>query len=337
MLEMFGAGEHRRDVRILFTCAGRRIELISAFVEAARSLGLRPDIHVADAENHFAAACIARQAHPVPPTSSPDYIRCLLSIVKRCKIDMLVPLTDTDLVKLAETRNEFARLSCAALISSPAVVHACRDKLLTYRFLTSHKIDTPATWTPDEALARRRHRFPYFLKPRRGSASKGSFVIRHRQELEAMVPRVPEAIVQEFVPGVEHTLDVYAGFDGRPRCVVPRERIEVRGGEVTKARTVKHPRIMATGARVVEALAQCVGLITIQLILSPERRIRVIEINPRFGGGVPLAIHAGANFPKWLLTEWLGRRPRIRLDQFRDGEIMLRFHQSFFLNGSTRT
>jgi len=80
-----------------------------------------------------------------------------------------------------------------------------------------------------------------------------------------------------------------------------------------------------------------VGLITIQLILSPERRIRVIEINPRFGGGVPLAIHAGANFPKWLLTEWLGRRPRIRLDQFRDGEIMLRFHQSFFLNGSTRT
>jgi carbamoyl-phosphate synthase large subunit len=329
---MFGAGAHRRDVRILFTCAGRRIELISAFVRAAKSLGLRPDIHVADTENHFAAARIANQAHRVPPTRSPDYIRSLLSIVKRRKIDILVPLTDMDLVKLAGAREEFARLSCVALISPPAVVQTCRDKLLTYRFLTSHKIDTPTTWTPQEALARRRHRFPCFLKPRRGSASKGGFVIRHRWELEAMVPWVPEAIVQEFVPGVEHTLDVYAGFDGRPRCVVPRERIEVRGGEVTKARTVKHPQIMATGACVVEALAQCVGLITIQLILSPEGKIRVIEINPRFGGGVPLAIHAGADFPKWLLTEWLGRKPRIRLDQFRDGEIMLRYHQAFFLN-----
>lgn len=328
---MYGAGARRRDVRILFTCAGRRIELISAFARAARSLGLRPDIHVADTENHFAAACIADEAHQVPPTHSTDYIRSLMRIVKRRRIDILVPLTDTDLVKLAESRDEFARFSCIALVSSPTVVHTCRDKLLTYRFLTSHKIDTPATWTAQEALTRRRHRFPYFLKPRRGSASRGSFVIHHRQDLEAMVPRVPEAIVQEYVPGLEHTLDVYAGFDGCPRCVVPRERIEVRGGEVTKARTVKNRQIMATGVRVVEALAQCVGLITIQLILSPDGRIRVIEINPRFGGGVPLAIHAGANFPKWLLTEWLGRKPRIRLDQFRDGEIMLRFHQSFFV------
>lgn len=247
---------------------------------------------------------------------------------------MLIPLIDMELVKLAEAREEFVRLCCAALISSPAVVRICRDKLQTYRFLTAHGIDTPATWTPRDALNRRHHHFPYFLKPRRGSASKGSFVVRNREDLGALVPRVPEAIIQEFVPGVEHTLDVYAGFDGRPRCVVPRQRIEVRGGEVTKARTVRHAGIIQMGVRVVEALAECVGLITIQLILTPQGRIRVIEVNPRFGGGVPLAIHAGADFPKWLLQEWLGRQPRIRLDQFREDEIMLRFHQSFFLNGS---
>jgi carbamoyl-phosphate synthase large subunit len=335
--EMFGAGAGRRHVRLLFTCAGRRIELISAFLRAARSLGLRPEIHVADTEAEFAAACIANHVHRVPPTRSGDYIPTLLDIARRHKIDILIPLTDMDLVKLAEAREEFARLSCLALVSSSTVVHTCRDKLLTYRFLTSHGIDTPLTFTPEEALALRRHRFPYFLKPRRGSASKGNFIIRDRHDLKALVPRVPEPMVQEFVPGIEHTLDVYAGFDGRPRCVVPRERIEVRGGEVTKARTVKHPGIMQIGAKVVEALKECVGLMTIQLILSPDGRIRVIEINPRFGGGVPLAIHAGADFPKWLLTEWLGRRPRIRVDQFRDGQTMLRFHQSFFLNGTGRS
>ena len=99
---------------------------------------------------------------------------------------------------------------------------------------------------------------------------------------------------------------------------------------MTRARTVRHDGIIEVGVRVVEALAECIGLITIQLILTRDGRIRVIEVNPRFGGGVPLAIHAGANFPKWLLAEWLGRRPRIRLVHFRDGVMMLRYHQSFF-------
>lgn len=334
MLDMVGAGSGRRNVRIFFTCAGRRIELISAFLRAARGLSLRPEIHVADAETRFAAACVANRTHRVPPVHSPEYIPALLDITRRHKIDMLIPLIDSDLVGLSEARDQFSRLGCAAMISSPSVVKTCRDKLLTYQFLSSRGIDTPCTWTPRKALGLRKHRFPYFLKPRCGSASRGNFIIRNREDLKALVNRVPQAIVQEFIPGVEHTLDVYAGFDGQPRCVVPRERIEVRGGEVTKARTVRHPAIIDMGVRVVEALAECVGLITIQLILTPDGHIRVIEINPRFGGGVPLAIHAGADFPRWLLAEWIGRRPRIRLDQFRADEIMLRYHQSFFLNGS---
>jgi len=46
-------------------------------------------------------------------------------------------------------------------------------------------------------------------------------MLRNQDDLEAFVPRVPDAIIQEFVPGVEYTLDVYAGYDGVPRCVVP--------------------------------------------------------------------------------------------------------------------
>src|SRR5690606_11344664 len=126
----------------------------------------------------------------------------------------------------------------------------------------------------------------------------------NRADLDMLARHHPDSIVQEFVTGVEHTLDVYTGLSGEPRCVVPRRRIEVRGGEVTKARTVKHAGIMETGLQVARVLGDCVGLITIQVILTPEGRIRVIEVNPRFGGGAPLAIRAGANFPKWLLAGW---------------------------------
>ncbi len=327
---LWGAGAGRKRVKILFTCAGRRVELIQAFARAAEALALRANLQAADCEADFAAAEAVNRAHQVPPITSGQYIGALLDLVRREEIDLLIPLIDNELVALSVAREQFAEAGCGAIISSPEVVHTCRDKLATYEFLTRHQIDTPRTWTPEELLRRDRHDYPYFLKPRFGSASKGNSVLMNQADMEAFVPRVPDAIIQEFVEGVEHTLDVYTGLDGVPRCVVPRERVEVRGGEVTKARTVRHEGIIQTGVRVAEALGACMGLITIQLILTPDGRIRVIEINPRFGGGVPLAIHAGADFPRWLLMEWLGRQPRIRLDQFRAGVLMLRYHQSFF-------
>jgi carbamoyl-phosphate synthase large subunit len=329
-----GAGTGRRDVRILFTSAGRRIELMQAFSRAASSLGLRPHWHTADIDPRIAAACLAEKAHQVPMADAPGYIPALLKIARREKIDLLIPLIDSDLRKLADARERFTRIGCGAIISSPDVVRTCRDKFRMFEFLTRHGIDTPRTWTAAEILRQRKHRFPYFLKPRFGSASMGNHILRDLRSLGSAIQIVPDPLIQEFVAGAEYTLDVYTGFDGRPRCVVPRQRIEVRGGEVTKARTVKHDGIIQAGVRVVEALADCVGLITIQLILSPNGRIRIIEVNPRFGGGIPLAIHAGADFPKWLLAEWLGKQPRIRLDHFQPGLLMLRYHQSFFVDES---
>jgi carbamoyl-phosphate synthase large subunit len=328
-----GAGRGRSQVRILFTCAGRRIELIQAFVRAAGALDIQAVIHAADVEPYFAAACVADHAHQVPLTSSPEYVIRLLEIAEREQIDLLVPLIDLELQAISEAREQFAEVGCRAIISSPRVVRTCGDKLATFGFLTEHGIAAPQTWLPEQVLQRSDHTFPYFLKPRRGSASKGNYVIHDAVDLQAFVPRVPDAIIQEFLPGVEHTLDVYTGYDGRPRCVVPRRRVEVRGGEVTKSLTVRHQDIIQTGIRVVEALGECVGLITIQLFLRPDGQIHVIEVNPRFGGGAPLAIHAGADFPRWLLAEWLGQDVQIGLGDFREGVMMLRYHQSFFKEG----
>jgi carbamoyl-phosphate synthase large subunit len=215
-------------------------------------------------------------------------------------------------------------------------VRICRDKIATFEALRRAGIDTPATWTWEEVLKRKRHRFPYFLKPRSGSAAAGNYLIGTVDELRTLGRRVVDPIVQEFVEGEEYTLDVYTGFDGRPRCVVPRKRLEVRNGEVSKAIIVKDPAIMAVGRSVAQMLADCRGVITVQCIVTPDNRIRVIEINPRFGGGVPLAIHAGADFPKWILSELAGRKPRINPTGFRDDVAMLRFDDSVFLRNASR-
>jgi carbamoyl-phosphate synthase large subunit len=118
------------------------------------------------------------------------------------------------------------------------------------------------------------------------------------------------------------------------RCVVPRRRIEARVGEVSKGQTVKDRRIMAQAAALVEKLGAGPGVITLQLFVTGDDKIKFIEINPRFGGGAPLSIKAGANFPKWILQELTGRTPTIRPDAFKDNLIMLRYDSEVWLERS---
>ena len=84
-------------------------------------------------------------------------------------------------------------------------------------------------------------------------------------------------------------------------------------------------------AALVEKLGAGPGVITLQLFLTDEGRIKFIEINPRFGGGVPLSIKAGANFPKWILQELTDGKPKIRPDGFKDGLTMLRYDSEVWL------
>lgn len=323
--------------RLLLTCVGRRVELVQAFRQAARSLQIAMEIHGADANPLSPALHFVDKTHTVAPIREGHYIEELLRIVRKHKIDLLIPLIDPELGVIASATEQFDQLGCQAVISSPEVVRVTRDKIATYRALRRAGIDTPRTRLWTDAVRCQRHRFPYFLKPRTGSAGMENHVIHDRRELETFGRRVDDAIVQEFVEGVEHTLDVYTGLDGRPRCIVPRKRLETRTGEVSKGLIVKDRAIMAVGKRVAEMLVRCRGVITIQCIVTPRRRIRVIEINPRFGGGVPLAIRAGADFPKWLLMETRGQRPRINPTGFRDDLAMIRYDQSVFVPRASRS
>jgi carbamoyl-phosphate synthase large subunit len=312
---------------------GRRIELLEAFRRAAASLRVRLEIHGCDVSWTAPALHHVDVPHLVPRIQDRRHIPALLKIVEKHRINAVIPLIDSDLQALAEAAPRFAERDCTAIISSPQTIEQCADKLRTYHLLRAAGIDTPRTWTVPELLRAKRKVYPYFLKPRRGSAGQGLFRVENGEELRVFGRRFPDCIVQEFVSGIEHTLDAYTGLDGVCRCVVPRRRLEVRTGEVSKGLVVKNPAIQAVGRRVIEALGPCRGVITVQCIVTPQRAIRVIEINPRFGGGAPLSIAAGADFPKWLMAELLGRRIRPDYNGFRDNLAMLRYDQSVIVNG----
>jgi carbamoyl-phosphate synthase large subunit len=97
---------------------------------------------------------------------------------------------------------------------------------------------------------------------------------------------------------------------------------------------VRDAKIIREGLRVVKLLKECVGVITIQCRVTASGAVKFFDLNPRFGGGVPLAIQAGADFPKWILEEHLGRRPKIDPAAWEDDLLMLRYDAEVFVKDS---
>jgi carbamoyl-phosphate synthase large subunit len=322
------------NLTILFTCIGRRVSLLNSFRRAGRQLKIGLSVLGTDTTKLSSAMQLCDKCFPVKPTKHADYIKQLLSIVGSNNVKLLIPTVDLDLKLLAKNRPKFAAAGCCVLVSTPDVVDICQDKRKTFRFLIKNGFDTPITMSPRDALSKNKLNWPCFLKPWDGYASRGTAIVHNREELLFYSKRVPNCIVQEFVKGTEHTCDVYVDFGMKVRCVVPRKRIEVRAGEVSKGQIVKHPHIMSEAVRLVELLGAGPGIITLQLFLTDDGKIKFVEINPRFGGGAPLSIKAGANFPKWILQESLGEKINICFNGFKDNLIMLRYDSEVWLENS---
>jgi len=318
-------------ISILFTCIGRRVSLLNSFRRAARQLKINTSLLGTDTTALSSALQLCDKGFLVKPITHAGYIKQLLTIVKTNRVKLLVPTVDLDLKLLAQNKPKFAAMGCCVLVSTPEVVDICQDKRKTYSFLIKNGFDTPVTMSVRAALSKKKLNRPCFLKPWDGYASRGNAPVNNRKELLFFAGRIPNCIVQEFIEGTEHTCDVYVDFCLKVRCVVPRKRIEVRAGEVSKSQVVKHPAIMREAVRLVEKLGAGPGVITLQLFLTGDDKVKFIEINPRFGGGVPLSIKAGANFPKWILQELLASKVNIRFDGFKDNLVMLRYDDEVWI------
>jgi carbamoyl-phosphate synthase large subunit len=316
------------DVTLLFTSAGRRVSLLQEFRRAARDLGIKLRLCGADCQPMAPALQIVDEVVIVPRIDTSHCIDHLVEYCRRERVDALIPLIDPELQPLSEARRRFNEIETQLILSSAETVNICVDKVRTHEFLTQNGFKTPQILSDVELAS---PTFPLFIKPRIGSSSMGAHKIRNPDDLAYHRKCDPDAIVQEFIEGIEHTVDVFADFNGRPRCAVPRRRHEVRGGEVSKGQAVRHDRMMAESCRLVEALGGAIGVMTIQCFLTPAEDIVFIEINPRFGGGVPLSIAAGADSPRWILELLLGRQPEISMNGWTDGLLMLRYDQGIFI------
>jgi carbamoyl-phosphate synthase large subunit len=321
---------HGKILNILFTCAGRKVSLIKEFRRALTQLDIEGSLIGTDASPFSAALSVCDYRYIVPRVDDPTYIQVLLALCREHDIKLLIPLIDLDLLILSEHQEMFSAHNILVLVSSPVVVRICRDKRATAQFFDKHNIPTVRILDFD-SMKEPEIQFPLFIKPSNGSGSIKSFNISNKYELEFFLRYVPDPIVQEFANGQEHTIDALSDLSGNVINAVPRRRIEVRAGEISKGATVKDWRIIEATVHLLQHL-KAIGPTTVQCFFDGDR-IQFTEINPRFGGGIPLTIAAGADYPTQIIRMALGEHIKPCIGDFIDDLYMFRYEEAIYISG----
>ncbi|MGH2791299.1 MAG: ATP-grasp domain-containing protein [Actinomycetota bacterium] len=321
-------------MNILFTSAGRRVELLDAFRRAYKQLGLAGEIMATDIDPLAPALAHADRSFMVPLVDDPRLPQKLADICSSHEVNLLVPLVDRDIPLLVAHRGSLAATGTKLLIPTDEASAIVNDKWLSHQFFEEMGVSSPRSWLP-EGLDWARMTYPLFIKPRRGSAAEHTFKVCDERELRFFIDYVPDPIVQEYVPGAEITSDVLCDLEGNVRAVVSRRRIEVRAGEVAKGVTIHDPRITETAALIAKGL-QARGPITVQCLMRDDEPL-FTEVNHRFGGGLPLAIAAGVDVPVWLVSLAAGLPLETPpLGTYRTGLYISRYDQSAVLGEEER-
>jgi carbamoyl-phosphate synthase large subunit len=317
------------ELNILITSISRKIWLIKAFKDALREEGIRGKIISSDISLLSAGLYVSDKHYITHPSTAEGFISEIIGICKKENIKLLVPTRNGELPVFAANKEKFEKKGTRVMVSMLDVIETCNDKYKLYRFLKKNDIPTPVTFLPHE-LDFAPSRYPLLVKSRGGSGSKDVFKVKNEKELKFFIDYVPDPIVQEFIEGKEYTVDVFSDFKGKVLSVVPRERIEMVAGESYKAKTVKDIRIIEFAKNFAEK-AGTVGHITMQLIKTGGS-IKLIEVNPRFGGAAILGIKSGNNTPLLLVRLIAAKKVESQIGIFKENLIMLRYTKDIFIS-----
>lgn len=320
-------------MNILITSAGRRVSLVRAFQKELKKFSPDSKVFASDSKPELSAACqVADDYFDVPRLEDDSYFEEFVELCKSHNIKLIIPTIDTELLQLAQNKDRLEEIGITVVISSVNFVRKCRNKRVIHNFFETNGILTAKEYEKDN------YSLPMFIKPYDGSRSVDTYLVNKESELIDYHFKNEKLMFLEYIchsDFSEFTCDMYYSKSHQLRCVVPRKRLEVRDGEVYKAHTQNN--ILVDYIRKhLNKIDGAVGCITAQFFLhnKDESKVYGIEINPRFGGGYPLSYLAGANFPKWIIEEYLLEKPlEDKFDSWESDLLMIRYDDEILVHG----
>jgi carbamoylphosphate synthase large subunit len=291
-----------------------------AVVRRLVALGHR--VVAADADPAAAGGALASVAVTVPRGDHPRFVEALAGIATAWGVDALIGTVAEELPQLTAGADRLAAAGVATWLPALDAVDLCCDKAAFAGRMAAAGVPHPVTVTRPAELAGVPG--PWVVKPRAGRGSRGVRLLDDPADVTAALGGDADLIAQTRLTGREFTADALVDRDGSLRAVVPRWREETRAGISVKGRTFGSAAV----ADVVAAALAAVGLTgpaNVQGFVADDGAATVVEINPRFSGGLPLTLAAGAD----VVSAYLAgvREPETALPHldFRAGVSMSRY------------
>jgi carbamoyl-phosphate synthase large subunit len=268
-----------------------------AVVRRLVALGHR--VVAADADPAAAGGRLAQVGVVLPRADHPRFADALLGVAASYGVRALVGTVAEELPALTAAVPALTAAGVATWLPDVAAVDLCCDKAAFARRLSERGVPHPAT--ADRVVGMLDVPGPWVVKPRSGRGSRGVRLLDTPGDVVDALAADPGLIAQTRLPGREFTADALVDRSGRLLTVVPRWRDETKAGISVKGTTFDSEAVTAVAGAALAAVG-LTGPANVQGFVDDDGMATVVEINPRFSGGLPLTLAAGADLVGTYLT-----------------------------------
>ncbi|MER3499233.1 MAG: hypothetical protein C4308_11680 [Chitinophagaceae bacterium] len=289
-------------------------------------------IFMVDANSNAVGRWLHAAFDVIPPANDPGFVDAVISLCKKRKIDVVLPLVTKELIPLSQHKMDFEAAGIKLLISPFESIEIANNKSRLYQFLEWRGIEVPAYRvienldqfiTAAEELGYPAR--PFCFKPSVSNGSRGFRIvdasINEHEQLLLQKPYqlyfpyehlltvlsakpFPELLVMEYLPGEEYSVDCLAK-NGEMVIAVPRVRKQMINGISVEGEFVEDQDIIHYCRQIIGQL-KLHGNIGIQVKKSSEQKNLILEINPRVQGTISAGLGAGINLPGLAVKQELG-------------------------------
>jgi carbamoyl-phosphate synthase large subunit len=270
--------------------------------------------------NH--AAYVYAQHTEIPSIHKPGWLEDLNDLIDRQEIGYVFPAYDDIIVALAENADRIH----AKIVTSP--LETClvtRSKFRTYLALCD-EVPVPRVYVSSDPLAE----FPVFVKPDKGQGSQNTHLVSDSDQLSAILRTDPTALVLEYLPGEEFTIDCFSDRDEGLLFCAGRKRTRTRSGISMSSQIVSAPEFREFALAINKRL-RFHGAWFFQLKRNAAGRLTLLEVAPRIAGAMALNRVLGVNFPLLSLYEQKRLPVQIMTNDIQvdiDRALMNRYHHN---------
>jgi carbamoyl-phosphate synthase large subunit len=288
----------------------------------------------ADASPDAVGLRLADRGAVLPYPTDPGYAEAVVDLALACGVTALIPTVAEELVALSMVTAALDGAGIAHWLPSPQAVESCTDKWRFHLATSAAGVAVPPTGLGTaEGIPG-----PWVVKPRFGRGSRDVHLTDDPAELPHLIARVPDPLVQHRLAGREFTVDTLVDHKGAMVAAVPRWRDETKAGISVRGETFEHRALVRGVAALLGALsltgpANVQGFVALDAPLDgldDDGVVAFIEVNPRFSGGLPLSIGAGADLVGQYLRGMLGLSLEPDRLRYRSGVRMFRYFEEIF-------